>query len=229
MHLLVPFSAVLSIVAAQSIVVQVGSSASAQGGVFQYIPSSFTAANGTTVTFRFTGAPGNHTVTQSTFANPCNPVSGGFDSGWVVIPATNVSRTPEWNLTITDDTKPIWFYCKQLLPTPHCAAGMVGAINPPTSGNNTFQTFQSSARAFTGTPGQGEGALAGVGASASAVPGPITGGASLITAGPTPTATSPSSSSSANPTPSHSSSAMRTGAASSLLLLLAAAAGIHIA
>jgi hypothetical protein len=31
--------------------------------------------------------------------------------------------------------------------------GMVGAINAPTSGNNTFQAFQTSAKAFTGKPG----------------------------------------------------------------------------
>lgn len=37
-------------------VVEVGASASAQGGIFQFIPPSVTAAKGTTVTFRFTGA-----------------------------------------------------------------------------------------------------------------------------------------------------------------------------
>lgn len=49
-------------------------------------------------------SPGNHSVTQSTFANPCQPEAGGFDSGWVQIldPETEI---PEWNLTITDDAK----------------------------------------------------------------------------------------------------------------------------
>ena len=48
--------------------------------------------------------PGNHTVTQSTFSKPCQPEAGGFDSGWVQIPA-GTTVIPEWNLTITDDTK----------------------------------------------------------------------------------------------------------------------------
>ncbi len=47
----------------------------------------------------------------------------------------------------------LWFFCKQLIPSPHCIAGMVGAINPPASGSNSFQAFQSNAHGFTGTPG----------------------------------------------------------------------------
>lgn len=36
-------------------IVQVGSTVSAQGGVFQFIPPSITAKNGTVVTFKFSG------------------------------------------------------------------------------------------------------------------------------------------------------------------------------
>lgn len=49
-------------------------------------------------------SPGNHSITQSTFAQPCNPMPGGFDSGNVLIPASNVSQTPEWNLTVVNAT-----------------------------------------------------------------------------------------------------------------------------
>lgn len=35
--------------------VQVGSTQTAPGGVFQFIPNNFTAPNGTVVTFRFAG------------------------------------------------------------------------------------------------------------------------------------------------------------------------------
>jgi hypothetical protein len=68
-------------------------------------------------------------------------MEGGFDSGWVFVPEGN-TESPEWNLTITDDTKrkydvialkliltpspALWFYCKQLAPAPHCLVGMVG-------------------------------------------------------------------------------------------------------
>ncbi|KAF8901395.1 hypothetical protein CPB84DRAFT_1915464 [Gymnopilus junonius] len=154
--------------ASAQMTVQVGSTATAQGGVFQFIPNNFNATKGTTITFQFTGAPGNHTVTQSTFTDPCDPTPGGFDSGWVFVPTSPaLAETPEFNLTITDDTKPIWFFCKQLIPSPHCGAGMVGAINAPATGN-TFTSFQTNAKNFGKASGQGQGALVGIGASASA-------------------------------------------------------------
>ena len=53
-------------------------------------------------------SPGNHSVTQSTFASPCEPETGGFDSGWVFVPAGETD-IPEWNLTITDDSKRPFF------------------------------------------------------------------------------------------------------------------------
>ncbi|KAF9442155.1 hypothetical protein P691DRAFT_811291 [Macrolepiota fuliginosa MF-IS2] len=171
------------------VTIQVGSTASAPGGIFQFIPNNVTASNGTVINFQFTGMPGNHSITQAKFSDPCTPMDGGFDSGWVLLPTTGLSPVPEWNLTITDDSKPIWFFCKQLIPAPHCPAGMVGAINAPSSGNNTFAAFKSAAAAVKTTPGQNENGLVGVGASASVRPSPIPSGA---TAFPDPTVTSPS-------------------------------------
>lgn len=52
-------------------------------------------------------SPGNHSITQSTFTDPCDPMPGGFDSGWVSIPNAGVNPPPEWNLTITDASKRI--------------------------------------------------------------------------------------------------------------------------
>ncbi|KAF8876654.1 hypothetical protein BD779DRAFT_1804240 [Infundibulicybe gibba] len=169
-------------------IIEVGSTTAAPGGIFQFVPPMVNATNGTVITFRFSGAPGNHSVTQSTFEDPCDPAPGGFDSGWVLISAP-VTPVPEWNLTITDDTKPIWFFCKQLIPAPHCTIGMVGAINPPTSGN-TFANFQNTAQAFSGNPGQAIGNLVGQGASASAPPGPIPPGVTLFDGVGTPLAAS---------------------------------------
>ncbi|KAK7460562.1 hypothetical protein VKT23_009283 [Stygiomarasmius scandens] len=140
-------------------------------GIFRYSPNNVTAQEGDIINFRFSGIPGNHTVTQSSLANPCQPLSNGFDSGWVLIPGADAGPTPEWNLTITDASKPIWFYCKQLLPAPHCGVGMVGAIN---ANDTAMQTFMSNANGKTDV-GQGVGALVGQGASASAPPSPISG------------------------------------------------------
>jgi len=149
----------------QTVTVNVGGNGSTP---FQFSPSTITASNGSVVTFQFTGIPGNHSVTQSTFANPCQPAPGGFDSGWILIGAPT-TPPPQWDLTITNDKEAIWFYCKQLLPSPHCTAGMVGAINVQPGANN-FGAFQSAAVKATGLPGQEQNGLVGIGASASAEP-----------------------------------------------------------
>jgi len=163
------FSALASsaLVAAQQapVVIEVGGPST---GPTIYTPNSVTAPNGTVVTFRFTGTPGNHTVTQSSFAAPCTPLEGGFDSGWVFINATTTSP-PEWNLTITNDAKPIWFYCKQLQKSPHCLAGMVGAINVAPGATNDISAFQVAAKTQAAV-GEGQNGLGGVGATATATP-----------------------------------------------------------
>jgi len=222
--------------ASAQMTVQVGSTATAAGGIFQFIPSSFNATNNTVITFQFTGAPGNHTVTQSTFADPCDPAVGGFDSGWVFVPQSPaLAQTPEFNLTITDDSKPIWFFCKQLAPSPHCGAGMVGAINAPATGN-TFASFQTNAKNFGKASGQGQNGLVGIGASASAGIGPIPSGATAYTGVPlasgsasgsgSPSATNTAPGGGASPTTSSSASNI---AANSFFAVFAAALGFVFA
>ncbi|KAJ7081185.1 hypothetical protein B0H15DRAFT_855330 [Mycena belliarum] len=161
-----------AVVAAQDvIVIDVGGNSTAPT---IYTPSSITATNGTIVSFQFTGAPGNHTVTQSSFGKPCEPVANGFDSGWVSVPE-QLSTPPTWNLTITDDSKPIWFYCKQIKPAAHCNKGMVGVINVK-PGANSLDAFV--AAAASASVGEGQNGLVGQGASATAVPS-LPSGASL--------------------------------------------------
>ncbi|KAF5328093.1 hypothetical protein D9619_013619 [Psilocybe cf. subviscida] len=165
------------VVAQLNPIIRVGGEATDALGPLQFGPPQIPEAPlGTVITFEFIGEPGNHSVTQSSFTDPCNPLPGGFDSGWVFIPQAGLGPPPTFNLTITDDNTPIWFYCKQLQPSPHCIAGMVGAINAPVIGS-TFDQFQKNAEAFKGIPGaltvssplkQSEGALVGIGASASA-------------------------------------------------------------
>ncbi|KAJ6552580.1 hypothetical protein DFH09DRAFT_1319031 [Mycena vulgaris] len=149
--------------------IQVGGTASSPGGTTQFTPNIVVAALGSIVTFQFTGFPGNHSVTQSSFNSPCDPLPGGFDSGWVSVTEL-LSPPPEWNLTITNDQQPLWFYCKQLVKAPHCNAGMVGVINVQES-NKNFGVFQSAAKAATSVlPGQAEGPFVGIGASATGAP-----------------------------------------------------------
>ncbi|KAI9059021.1 hypothetical protein FKP32DRAFT_1680153 [Trametes sanguinea] len=109
---------------AQDVTIHVGSQNGAQALVFD--PPSVNATKGSVVTFVFDGVPGNHTVAQSSFQKPCEPLANGFDSGYIFVPQNSSGPFPTFNLTIVDDTKPIWFYCAQSKPMPHCLAGMVG-------------------------------------------------------------------------------------------------------
>lgn len=72
---------------------------------------------------------GNHTVTQSTFDQPCQPIGDfstttGFHSGFIPVAASS-GTIPTYTIAISD-TKPIWVYCAQ---GKHCEAGMVMVIN----------------------------------------------------------------------------------------------------
>ncbi|KLO05596.1 hypothetical protein SCHPADRAFT_946784 [Schizopora paradoxa] len=204
--------------------------------LFIFSPSSVTANNGDVVQFIYAGMPGNHSVTQSSFANPCNPLSDGFDSGNILVPAGLPTTTsfPTWNLTITNQSQPIWFFCKQTLPGPHCSSGMVGSINAPTSGTNTFANFQAAAEKFQGIPPQNVGFLVGEGASASAAPGPLTGsfsgfGLPTLTTPASGAATGTSSTSAAGSTTTSSAAALNMKASTGLTVILAAVFGVAFA
>ncbi|TVY55715.1 putative GPI-anchored cupredoxin [Lachnellula cervina] len=94
-----------------------------------YTPNDITANAGDSVEFDF--FPKNHTVTQSSFADPCHPLAGGFFSGFVPTKATTLGST---FTIVVKDTKPVWIYCSQT-EGDHCQKGMVAAINAPKTGN----------------------------------------------------------------------------------------------
>jgi plastocyanin len=112
-----------------------------QGG-FVFTPNTTVASVGQQIEFQF--FPPNHTVTQSSFENPCQPLnSTSFFSGFMVTQDSPGPQTFTINIT---DTNPIWFYCAQNIPGDHCALGMVGVINPPSSGPNTLDAFAAAAK-----------------------------------------------------------------------------------
>jgi plastocyanin len=97
-------------------------------GTLQYSPNNIKANVGDFVQFQF--APNNHTVTQSTFAQPCQPIAlnspniTGFYSGFMPVSAS-ATTTPTYTILI-NNTTPIWIYCSQ---ASHCQKGMVMVIN----------------------------------------------------------------------------------------------------
>ncbi|KAI1281826.1 Cupredoxin [Xylaria sp. FL0933] len=133
--------------------VQVGGSAG-----LAYSPSEIQANVGDMVIFTFMSQ--NHTVTQSSFATPCDPLAGGMDSNFQPNKDNSVVPAPQVAMQVMT-TDPIWFYCKQ---TGHCGKGMVFSINP--TAEKTQAIFQAMAIA---QKGQGAGSAITGNATTSAV------------------------------------------------------------
>jgi len=96
----------------------------------KFIPDNLKADVGDMVQFQFRA--GNHTVTQSTFDQPCQPISNiaGIFSGFQPVSASP-GKMPVFTISITD-TKPMWLYCSQ---GRHCQGGMTMVINENTAAN----------------------------------------------------------------------------------------------
>lgn len=104
-------------------VVRVG----AMNGSLAYYPNNIKAAVGDMVQFQF--APNNHTVTQSTFDIPCQPIAAnsnvtGIYSGFMPVSASSTT-TPTYTIMVKNTT-PMWLYCSQ---GKHCQNGMTMVIN----------------------------------------------------------------------------------------------------
>jgi len=106
-----------------------------------FTPNQLTGvAAGDTVTFEF--HPKNHSVTQSTFTDPCQQSAGGVNSGYL---ATDPAATTfsQWQITIDNASAPLWFFCAQVTPAVHCHSGMVFAVNANAA--KTFEQYQLNA------------------------------------------------------------------------------------
>ncbi|KAK4160148.1 hypothetical protein QBC43DRAFT_325765 [Cladorrhinum sp. PSN259] len=138
--LLVAAAAVAQRVCADEINVLVG------GSSLTFSHPSIPAAVGDTVVFRFSGpGPQNHSVIQGTYSQPCYPLPDGFYSGFMPLPPGAQGGQFLFVINITH-TDPIYYYCGQ---TGHCQAGMVGVINAPSNGSDSFLDYQSKARSAT--------------------------------------------------------------------------------
>ncbi|KAH8900768.1 Cupredoxin, partial [Thozetella sp. PMI_491] len=111
-------------------IVQVGTSSA-----LTYTPNNINVGVGDMVQFQFLG--GNHTVTQSTFDQPCQPIGlhitgvTGIHSGFMFVAAAG--SIPTYTIQI-NNTTPIWIYCAQ---AKHCESGMAMVINENTATNAT--------------------------------------------------------------------------------------------
>ncbi|EJD44179.1 hypothetical protein AURDEDRAFT_114428 [Auricularia subglabra TFB-10046 SS5] len=105
-------------------------------------PPSVNAKPGDVIMFEFRG--GNHTVTQTSFTDPCVPFvnatssARGFDSGFMAFDASS-GMVPAWQLRVLT-TEPLWVAC---MAEGHCQSGMVFAINP--TQDKSFEAFKAAA------------------------------------------------------------------------------------
>jgi plastocyanin len=130
-------------------------------GKLLYDPEAIFAEPGDQVIFHFT--PKAHSVTQSSFADPCGPKPGGLDSGLMPVAVNQTDNFPTYTVTVPDK-QPMWFYCKQTNPALHCGKGMVFAINCGADGApNSFTNFKNSALAVGAAQAGGGGGGGGGG------------------------------------------------------------------
>jgi len=165
--------------------VQVGGT----NGSLTFSPTALSAAVGDQVIFHFN--PKNHSVFQSSFADPCGLKDGGFASPFMPVAAnSSVDSRPIFTVTV-NDTDPVWVYCAQAANTAasHCGQGMVFAINCPSDDSpNSLGNFQKAALAIGAS-------LSAAAASASATPTGGSGSPTLtatygdVTIPPAPSAT----------------------------------------
>jgi len=112
-----------------------------------FTPNFVVAAPGSVVEFHF-GA-NNHSIAESSFAEPCSPLnSSSIFAGFNFVTTAGVEAPSVFQIQI-NDTTPIWFYCPQVSPIPHCPAGMAGVINPPKG--KTAAQFVTAAMALNTT------------------------------------------------------------------------------
>ncbi|KAJ3543424.1 hypothetical protein NMY22_g3153 [Coprinellus aureogranulatus] len=71
-----------------------------QEGKLLFEPEAIFAQPGDQVVFHF--HPKNHTVTQSSFADPCGPKEGGFNSGFQPVAANVTDNLPTYTITVND-------------------------------------------------------------------------------------------------------------------------------
>ncbi|KAK6337142.1 hypothetical protein TWF718_009926 [Orbilia javanica] len=110
-------------------------------GGLRFDPENIVAEPGDIVEFHF--LPRNHSVAQSSFSNPCQPIgSTAFFSGF--IPSIAGQSNDVFSITI-EDRNPIWFYCSQTNGN-HCQSGMSGVINQNFD-SNEFTLARYKARA----------------------------------------------------------------------------------
>lgn len=106
-----------------------------QGGLV-FNPEVVTANIGDSLQFYF--YPKEHSVAQSSFSSPCQPLTGGVYSGFM--PET-AEGTTIFQVAV-NNTDAIYLYCSQI---EHCQNGMAMFVNPPST-DDTLAAYKTAAK-----------------------------------------------------------------------------------
>jgi plastocyanin len=95
-------------------------------GGLKFEPDNVVAEIGDVVEYHF--LPKNHSVVQSSFGSPCQPLEdgSGFSSGFNF--ATAEGQSANVFQIVVENKTPVWYYCSQTNGN-HCQNGMTGVIN----------------------------------------------------------------------------------------------------
>ncbi|TKA23007.1 hypothetical protein B0A50_07225 [Salinomyces thailandicus] len=126
-------------------------------------PSSLTAPVGSRVQFHFDHH--NISIASSAFDDPCRP-DGRVFSGYV--PVVGRSGVEGVFTVAIDDSEPLWYYGK-LETDAACQKGLIGVINPLTSGPEELAAYARAAAGVAVDGGGGGGLLNVVGGTWEAV------------------------------------------------------------
>ncbi|QSZ32083.1 hypothetical protein DSL72_001652 [Monilinia vaccinii-corymbosi] len=139
-----------------------------------YTPETVSAAVGDMVVFNFESQ--NHSLTQSTFATPCEKLATGMDTGFLPNVNNTITPAPAMAIQLLTDG-PQWFYCRQ---THHCGLGMVFSINPTAEKTQAMFKAMAVAQNSTGTTSAIQGGTLPNAASEGAASNAVTSAAAAV-------------------------------------------------
>jgi len=109
-------------------------------------PENVVAEIGDLVEFHF--LPKNHTVVQSSFDKPCEPLASaaGVFSGFNF--ATPQGEAKDVFTFQVQNKEPFWYYCSQVVGN-HCQMGMSGVINQNFDSDKTLAKYKENSKGTT--------------------------------------------------------------------------------
>jgi plastocyanin len=112
-----------------------------------YEPENVIANIGDLIEFHF--LPKNHTIVQSSFDKPCEPLRDASSAVTGKFAGFNFNTTAGESGNVftfqVENTEPFWYYCAQTVGN-HCQAGMSGVINQNFNSDKTLAAYKEKAK-----------------------------------------------------------------------------------